>query len=496
MHSKISLMIFRRDLRMTDNPALVAAAKEGNPLICLFVWDPDIPNLERLGSASRWWLHHSLLVFAEQLQHVGNRLIICRGHLKEVIPLFVRRYRITHMFWNQSYEPGACQEEMWLQKWAKEHGKQTFTFNGNLLIDPDVFGNLSGKPYTVFTPFWNRLQKSNLGGISLPAPRRLPGAPKIKKHSSLSSLHLTSQEDRMRSLGQIWRPGEDGAKACLKSFIRNSIMKYQTDRDRPDRSHTSKLSPYLHFGEISPRYVWKKIQNLTPKVPLNRKESLVAFKRQLAWREFGYHLLVHFPQLPNMPLRAQYTRFPWKANTKRLAAWQNGQTGYPLIDAGMRELLKTGWMHNRVRMVVASFLTKHLLLPWQKGAAWFWETLVDADLANNTLGWQWAAGCGPDAAPFFRIFNPMIQGQKFDPAGVYVRRWVPELTTLPNTYIHRPWEASTSTLKEAGVTLGKTYPVPIVDHQKARDTALIVFHQFQRSQKTLDRTPQQSKDGN
>ncbi len=472
-------MLFRQDLRMTDNPALTEAVKQRAPLICLFVWDPNRSGLERPGQAGQWWLHHSLHQLQKTLLTIGNDLLIRTGCLNTLIPQIVRQYDITRIFWNQSYEPTPMKEEKNLVEWGREEGLRMFPSHGNLLTDPETFRNQSGKPYVVFTPFWNHLKKTFTPTHTHSAPRHLPSFPAgAISDQPCSSRSFLSNPARAQEWGKMWEPGEAGAKSRLNRFLQHTVGQYQTGRDRPDKSHTSRLSPHLHFGELSPRYVWKRVSAVAAKSNKEKRASLLAFQRQLAWREFAQHLLFHFPQLPHEPLRSAYTEFPWKQNQTWLGAWQKGQTGYPIVDAGMRELWQTGWMHNRVRMIVASFLTKHLLQPWQDGAAWFWDTLLDADLGNNTLGWQWVAGCGADAAPFFRIFNPMIQGKKFDPDGRYVRQWIPELSKLPNQYVHEPWNASKAQLEEANVTLGKTYPHPIIDHRIAREDALHAFKDF------------------
>ncbi|MEO6829665.1 MAG: FAD-binding domain-containing protein, partial [Acidobacteriaceae bacterium] len=289
-------------------------------------------------------------------------------------------------------------------------------------------------------------------------------------------LSLEPKIDWASGMGQSWRPGESGAMSQMKAFLNSGLEAYAIDRDRPDRPGTSRLSPHLHFGEISSRQVWSAVHSRYLR-EANDDSSVAAYAylREIAWREFAHHLLFHFPELPQEPLQTKFHNFPWRTDRRSMKAWTQGDTGYPLVDAGMRQLWHTGWVHNRVRMVVASFLVKHLLIPWQDGASWFWDTLVDADLANNSLGWQWVAGCGADAAPYFRIFNPVLQGEKFDPDGDYVRKWVPELARLSNAWIHKPWKAPVLLLAEAGVQLGKTYPMPIVDHETARKRALLAF---------------------
>ena len=480
MTSSPSLMFFQADLRLRDNPALTAAVQRGNPLICLFVWNPDSSGYARPGAASRWWLHHSLQALEDQLAKAGNALVLRKGKAPEVIAGLVRQFRVGHLYWNRQCEPTALEEEEQILKILEsEHARATF-FHGNTLVDPSSLRTTAQQPYSVFTPFWKRFQNDFTLDPPVQAPRQLPPVPSGNLQSdSLASLQLLPFFDWAQGLKESWSPGENGARTLFRKFLHAPVQSYEADRDRPDLSRTSRLSPHLHFGEISPRYIWYALNRAVHRQTTTRaKAGLLAFRRQLVWREFSRHLLVHFPHMAHQPLRAEFQHFPWRPHPAFLQAWQQGQTGYPLIDAGMRELRHTGWMHNRVRMVVGSFLTKHLLLHWEEGAQWFWDTLVDADLANNIFGWQWIAGCGADAAPFFRIFNPITQGRKFDPEGVYVRRWVPELSTLSPAWIHAPWEAPPSALDEADVKLGTTYPMPIVDHGAARSRTLAAYQQF------------------
>jgi len=363
------------------------------------------------------------------------------------------------ILWNRRYEPAAIVRERELERRARQCGIAVESFPGNLLFEPGAILNTDGKPFQVFTPFWRAcLTQPDPPELApalahLPAPARWPGSMSISEHG------LEPTVDWAGGIRETWRPGERDAHVQLKSFRENAIKSYPSDRDRPDHAGTSRLSPHLHFGEISARQIWRELRRAIP------DQIAEPYLRQIAWREFSYHLLFHHPQTPQEPLRPEFRLFPWRADERSLTAWTQGKTGYPLVDAGMRELWHTGWMHNRVRMVVASFLVKHLMIGWQEGAAWFWDTLVDADLANNTLGWQWSAGCGADAAPYFRIFNPVIQGEKFDPNGDYVRRWVPELADVPVHRIHKPWEAPEPVPENV-------YPRPIVDHGVARARAL------------------------
>jgi deoxyribodipyrimidine photo-lyase len=333
--------------------------------------------------------------------------------------------------------------------------------------------NQQGRAFQVFTAYWRACAKLPRPSAPTAAPRRVPAPTVWPASVSLGDLALEPSIDWAGGLRAAWKPGVRGAAGKLRQFLNEGFTSYTTGRDRPDLAGTSRLSPHLHFGEISPRQVWHALRSrLVKSRSANADAAAQAYLRDLGWREFAHHLLLHFPRTVAEPLRPQFARFPWSRDTRSLRAWQRGRTGYPIVDAGMRELWTTGWMHNRVRMIVASFLVKHLLIDWRAGAAWFWDTLVDADLANNTLGWQWVAGCGADAAPYFRIFNPVLQGRKFDPDGGYVRRWVPELAALPPEWIHAPWEAPQAVRGSASVRLGEHYPRPIVDHRFARDRAL------------------------
>ena len=380
------------------------------------------------------------------------------------------------VFWNRRYEPACIARDRKVEEALRAAGLHAESFNAALLYEPWTIQNKAGRPFQVFTPFWRTCLASAEPAEPLPAPRKLAAPPRQSASLPLAALELEPKPDWAAGLRAAWHPGSAGAQAELRRFLRAGLLTYAEGRNRPDLVGTSRLSPHLHFGEISPRQVWQAVKRQA------ESQSIPAavwrkwqFLTELGWREFAHHLLFHFPHTPEQPLRPAFARFPWRKNAAWLRAWQRGQTGYPLVDAGMRELWATGWMHNRVRMVVASFLVKNLLVPWQEGARWFWDTLVDADLANNTLGWQWTAGCGADAAPFFRIFNPVSQGEKFDPQGNYVRRWVPELARLPDAWIHQPWQAPPAALTAAGVELGRTYPRPIVSHLVSREVALEAY---------------------
>jgi len=465
-----TLVWFRRDLRLADNAALAVAHARGAAVIPVFVWAPEEDGPWPAGGASRWWLHHSLGRLDGELRGAGVPLIIRRGSAGDELPRLAHQTGATHLFWNRLYEPAAIEAEGRVEAAARAAGLQTSSFEGGLLFAPAAIRTAEGRPFQVFTPFWRACSALGPPPPPVAAPRRLRGPQTWPSSLPLDALDLLPRIDWAAEIRAVWTPGEAAARARSREFARQGVDEYARDRDWPARSGVSRLSPHLHFGEISPRQAWHDAGSRA--VDPGAAE---AFQRELGWREFAHHLLFHFPRTPAEPLRARFGSFAWADSPGDLRAWQRGQTGYPVVDAGMRQLWQTGWMHNRVRMIVASFLVKDLLLPWQQGAAWFWDTLVDADLANNTLNWQWSAGCGADAAPFFRIFNPALQGKKFDPDGDFVRQFVPELRGLPARFIHEPWRAPRAELTRAGVELGGSYPEPIVDHAWARRRALDAF---------------------
>jgi len=466
----------RQDLRLADNPALAAACRRGGPVVPVFLWAPEEEGAWHPGAASRWWLHHSLAQLAGACRTAGAELVIRRGVSLAELLRVVKVTGADAVFWNRRYEPASIARDRKIEEALRTTGLQVESYNGALLHEPGTIRNNAGHPFRVFTPFWRACLAVGEPDEPLPTPRRLRAPCRRCASLPLASLELEPQLKWADGLAAAWQPGSAGARTELQRFLRNSLLTYAQGRNRPEIVGTSRLSPHLHFGEISPRQVWQAVRRLA------ESQSIPAavwrnwqFLTELGWRDFAHHLLFYFPHTVAQPLRPEFARFPCRKDTAWLRAWQRGRTGYPLVDAGMRELWSTGWMHNRVRMVVASFLVKNLLLPWQEGARWFWETLVDADLANNTLGWQWTAGCGADAAPFFRIFNPVSQGEKFDPEGNYVRRWVPELARLPRAWIHQPWQASPATLAAAGVELGRSYPRPIVNQRVSREVALEAY---------------------
>lgn len=470
-----TLLWFRQDLRLADNPALVDAAANG-AVIPVYILDDATPGRWAMGGASRWWLHHSLAALDKDLRALGSRLILRRGRAGEQIDRLVGETGASGIRWNRCYEPFAVARDGKLKAALKARGLTVSSFNAALLFEPHEVLNRSGQPFKVFSPFWRAcLAKGDPPPKRRPARLEAPGRWPVSDRLANWKL-LPTAPDWADGLRRNWTPGEAGARARLKDFLDEALADYAARRDAPGRVATSRLSPHLHFGEIGPRQIHHSIRfRLNAAGPGALAKSGEKFLSELGWREFSHSLLFHFPALPQDNLRSEFDRFPWNRGSAHLKAWQRGLTGYPIIDAGMRELWQTGWMHNRVRMVVASFLIKHLLLDWRKGADWFWDTLVDADLANNAASWQWVAGSGADAAPFFRIFNPVLQGEKFDGDGAYVRRFVPELAKLPDRLIHRPWTATPLELAEAGIVPGKTYPQPIVEHARARQRALEAF---------------------
>ena len=459
-----TIVWLRQDLRTRDNPALAAAAARGR-VLPVFILDDATSGRWRWGSASRWWLHHSLVALRNNLGH----LPLFSGEPRELLPAIVRKIGATAVYWNRCYEPFAIARDTELKTSLQRLDVEVQSFNGSLLHEPWDVATGSGGPFKVFTPYWRASLRRPVAA-PLPAPRLT-----IVKSAALGDRLedwglLPADPNWAAGWEQRWTPGEDGAFARFDDFVKNGLAQYRELRDRPDLHATSRLSPHLCWGEISPRQIWARMA-LEAQDPTNRDDAS-KFLSEIGWREFAHHLLYHFPTLPESNWRPTFDAYPWRDGSDHFTAWQRGRTGYPFVDAGMRELWQTGWMHNRVRMITASFLVKHLRIDWRRGETWFWDTLLDANLANNAAGWQWVAGSGADASPYFRIFNPIIQGQKFDPNGDYVRRWCPELARLPNAYIHAPFQAQAGTLAQAGITLGSSYCFPIVDHDQARRAAL------------------------
>jgi deoxyribodipyrimidine photo-lyase len=468
------ILWFRQDLRLADNPALSAAAASKRPIIALYILDDVTPGRWAMGAASRWWLAGSLVSLARSLAARGLRLILRQGEAGKVLEALAHESKAGAVYWNRCYEPAIVARDKKIKTRLLQTGIDALSFNAGLLHEPWTLKTGSGGSYKVFTPFHRALEKLGAPPAPMPLPEPLVGHREAVASEDMAGLRLLpGKPDWAGGLRQAWQPGEAPAKQLLQAFLQAPIA-YGTGHDRPDMPGTSRLSPHMHWGEIGPRQIWHGVEAARAAGRISERDA-AAFLRQVAWREFCHHLLFHFPALPERPWRSAFAEFPWRTNPAPLAAWQQGRTGYPIVDAGMRELWVTGWMHNRVRMIAASFLIKDLLQPWQAGEAWFWNTLVDADLAQNAANWQWVAGCGADAAPYFRIFNPVLQGKKFDPNGAYVRRWLPALRNLPDDFIHCPWQAPESVQASAKLRLGGDYPVPLVDHAKARTQALAAY---------------------
>lgn len=477
MNEKTSIVWLRLDLRLEDNPALLAAAKKG-PVIPVFIYSPEEEGPWAPGGASLFWLHQSLKSLETDLKKLSSGLVLKKGSSLPILKKLAKETGAGSIFWNRRYEPALMKRDAEIKTYFKNEGLECESFNSALLFEPWQIRTQQKNPYQVYTPFWNACQAAPEPAVPVSAPVKISSPAKWPDSEKLETFGFEPKIKWAEGIREFWTPGESGARERLKEFIKAWAPSYDRGRDVPSEPGTSRLSPHLHFGEISPRRVWHEIKKAAAKFdPAGRKAAEIYLK-EIVWREFAHHLLYHFPETPLKPLKKQFEKFPWQKDRKRFTSWQKGKTGYPIVDAGMRELWHTGWMHNRVRMIVASFLIKDLLVPWQEGAKWFWDTLVDADLASNTLGWQWTAGCGADASPFFRIFNPMTQGEKFDPRAMYVRKWVPEIAALPDEWIHRPFEAPEDVLKKSGIQLGKDYPRPLVNHDDARKEALKLLQQI------------------
>lgn len=475
--SKQPLIVwFRQDFRLADNPALHRAAQNNAPVLPLYIHE-EVPGDHWLqGAAGRYWLHHALIIFDDQLQQLGSRLVLKRGDPKKILPQLAREVKAEKVLWNRRYEPAGAARDRAVESELAELEIGVEQFNGRLLREPWEIKREGDQPMRVFTPFWKKCIKDWEPAKPLHAPSALGPVPKITG-IALADLKLlpVGQARWDAKLDSHWKIGEKAGLQRLHDFVStNSVDQYGQARNALPTNGTSSLSPYLAWGHVSPRTIWHSVND---KIGAGTNSSALKtsshpFTRQLFWREFSYSMLVHFPHTTDKPLREEFAHFPWRENGELLQRWSRGRTGFPIVDAGMNQLWEEGWLHNRSRMIVASFLVKDLMIHWQEGAKWFWDTLVDADLADNTMGWQWVAGCGADSAPYFRIFNPMSQAQRFDPEGDYVRRYVPELAKLPKHLIHTPWEASSQELSQAGVELGGNYPEPLVDHAQTRQEAL------------------------
>jgi deoxyribodipyrimidine photo-lyase len=461
---------FRKDLRLADNPALHRAAVSGAPVIPVFILENGSDTIRAPGGAGLWWLHRSLERLGEALGKAGAPLVLRRGDAAEELAALIDETGAGSVYWSDSFDPTTNARDDEIRAALTDRGLTVESFNATLLFDPSAIRSKAGTPFKVFTPFWRTLSSGPEPERPLPAPAKVRGFAKSPRSEVLSSFGLLpTRPDWAGGIRESWVPGEAAAAERLHDFLDEIVQDYRTGRDRPGRDGTSRLSPYLHWGEISPRQVWHAAKM---RMDAGSEPAIEAFLREIGWREFTHGLLQTHPDLAAEPMDRRFAKLPWRQDGEGLKAWQRGLTGFPIVDAGMRQLWRTGWMHNRVRMITGSFLVKDLLVRWQDGEAWFWDTLVDADAANNSANWQWIAGCGADPSPFFRVFNPVLQGEKFDPDGAYVSRYVPELAKLPRKFIHHPWDAPKDVLAKAGVVLGNTYPHPIVDHATARDRAL------------------------
>lgn len=457
---------FRQDLRISDNPSLASAAKAGK-VLPIYILDDENSGSHKMGGASRWWLHYSLISLKDSLE--GN-LHVFKGDPLDILQTLISKHAVKGIFWNRCYEPWRIKRDKKIKETLSEDGIEVKSYKASLLWEPWEVSKNDGTPYRVFTPYYRK------GCLGSKQPREPIPKPDIINYAkgdfggvNIEGLNLLPQVRWDKQLEPHWEIGEKGAHKALKEFLEGGISNYKEGRNFPAQKNVSRLSPYLHWGEISPHQVWYDA------ISRGDDHNIDCFMSELGWREFSHSLLYYQPTMPQSNLQKKFDNFPWQDKPDHLKAWQEGMTGYPIVDAGMRELWQTGYMHNRVRMIVGSFLVKNLLLDWRFGASWFWDCLVDADLANNSASWQWVAGCGADAAPYFRIFNPVTQGEKFDSAGEYTRHYVPELKDMPDNYLFKPWSASDEILKNAGVKLGQNYPHPIVELKGSRERALEAF---------------------
>ena len=468
-----TLLWFRQDLRLADHAALAAALAEKAPILPVFVLDEPAQAGHAPGAATRWWLKHSLARLGESLAARGAPLLLARGRAETVLPALAAQIGAKTIHAGRCTEPGLRAQAQRVHEALEAAGRNLRLHTTMILQEPHRIASGSGKPYAVYSPFAKAIFALGDPPPPLPAPEAIPGLPLPAGGETLDSLNLypvPGEPDWAAGFAALWQPGDAGAAERLTRFVARALGRYDADRNAPGIEGSSGLSPHLRWGEVSPGQVWHAARAAGAAAGATE-----TFLKEILWREFAHHLLWHRPEMPDRALRSEFDAFPWVEDSRALTAWQRGQTGYPIVDAGMRQLWRTGWMHNRVRMIAASFLVKHLMQPWQAGERWFRDTLVDADLASNSASWQWVAGCGTDAAPYFRVFNPVLQGEKFDAGGAYVRRFVPELAKLPDAYIHKPWEAPPVLLAGAGVALGRSYPRPIVEHGAARARALAAF---------------------
>ena len=466
-----ALFWFRDDLRLDDNPGLRDAVDGADEAVCLYVLDDETPGDWRMGAAQRWWLHHSLEALRADVEKAGGALVLRRGDARAVVPSVAEEAGADLVTWNRRYIAWQTECDEDVRHALEDQGREVRTHRGTLIREPGEITTKAGNRYKVYTPFWKQLREQDVRD-KLPKVTVIHGAESVPDSDDLADWDLLpTKPDWAGGFRETWTPGERGARERWRAWLRSDAEGYDDRRNKPAADATSRQSPHLHFGELSPVVAWHEMCEAMAdgEVPEGQGASWLS---ELGWREFHYQLLNTHPEMFDKPLDRKFERFDWEDDDDAFRAWSRGRTGYPIVDAGMRQLWHTGWMHNRLRMIVGSFLVKDLLLDWRRGMAWFWDCLVDADEANNTAQWQWIAGCGADASPFFRVFNPTGQGERFDPEGAYVKHWCPELSDLPKKHVHTPWEAPDDVLEAAGVTLGQTYPKPIVDHAERRDEAL------------------------
>ena len=459
---------FRQDLRLADNPALADAAACGD-VLPVYILDDDAAGDDRMGAASRWWLHRSLAALNDSLD---GRLVLARGDAATLLPQLASQLNVTAVTWNDCYEPWRIAQDDVIEAALGDLGCRVIRHHGSRLWQPGSITKDDGRPYRVFTPFYKAaLARGAIPRrpLAAPAPGVFVSSASVTIDCSLAALELAPTIRWDDGLIERWQPGEDAATAQLSEFVEARLVDYAEGRDRPATDSTSSLSPYLHFGELSPNQVWYTATDC------EAGELAAPFLRELSWREFCYSLLAQWPDMRTRALDQRFERFPWRDDEQAFKAWCEGRTGHPLVDAGMRELWRTGFMHNRVRMIAASFLVKNLLIDWRRGEQWFWDCLVDADHANNAANWQWVAGCGADAAPYIRIFNPATQGERFDPDGLYTRRWVPEVAALSNKYLYKPWAAPGDMFAAQHNGDVNAYPSPVADLRDSRARALATF---------------------
>tara|TARA_B100001093_G_scaffold515017_1_gene590380 strand:+ start:77 stop:1495 length:1419 start_codon:yes stop_codon:yes gene_type:complete len=465
MREKIAIHWFRQDLRLNDNKSLFAASKHKN-VLPIYILDDCNSKEFRIGSASRLWLHYSLKSLNKSLD---GKLSVYSGNPEDILKDISNRYEVEAIYWNRCYEPWRIKRDSEIKANLKKREIEVDTFNSSLLWEPWSIKKDDGTPYKVFTPFY-RKGCLNAEKPSSPISKPIDVSFLFDQHQiGIDKLNLLPSKGWGNKVKSFWNIGEEAAHKRFDQFIDEGLSSYKEGRNVPSKPYVSRLSPHIHFGEISSNQLWYSVRSI------GDDKNIEHFCSELGWREFSYSQLFHNPELPKKNLQSKFDAFPWNEDESLLTAWKKGKTGIPMVDAGMRELWQTGYMHNRVRMIVGSFLVKNLRLHWHHGERWFWDTLFDADLANNSASWQWIAGCGADAAPYFRIFNPIMQGQKFDPNGEYVRQYIPEIASLPNKFLFNPWEASDEVLKKASIKLGSTYPLPVVDLKQSRESALLAF---------------------